>query len=122
MKGSKVSKWIKTTTVATREDIGDRINASTIADTNSAILRMGGVLDADLGIKKCPQFLLDKFMSKYVIRKKYIYIILATGENVFMRTEWDNTVSIFTKGTRYKNTNNCNIPGVVFQSGKQYTS
>ncbi len=121
-KGSKRTKWIKTTIVAAGEDIGDGINAPTIADIKTAILRMGGVLDADMGIRKYPQFLLEKYMCEDVIRKNYIYVILSTGENVFMRTESDNTVSIFTIGTRYHNTNSCNIPGVVFQSGKRYAS
>jgi hypothetical protein len=116
----RFSIWINTTIVASGEDIGDGINAPTIADTKTAILRMGGVLDADVGISKCPQFLLDRYMS--VIQKKNIYVILSTGENVFMRTESDNIVSIFTKGTRYHYTNACSIPGAVFQSGKRYSS
>ncbi len=71
--GSKQTKWTKTTIVATGKDIGDGINAPTIVDTKTAILGMGDVLDADVGIRKCPQFLLDKHFCNEVIRKN-IYL------------------------------------------------
>ncbi len=91
--GSKKIKWTKTAIVAMGKNIGDGIDAPTIVDTKTAILRMGSVLDADVGIRKFPQFLLDKYMCNDVIRKKYIVVILLTGETVFMHTELDNTVT-----------------------------
>ncbi len=119
--GNKLTKWIQTTIVATGKDIGDGINAPTNVDTKTTILRMGGVLDADVSIRKCPQLLLNKYIRDDVIRKNYIFVILSTGETVFMRTESDNTESINTRGTRYRCDNNLRVPTGVLESGKRYT-
>jgi hypothetical protein len=51
----------------------------------------------------------------------YYVIFLSTGKYIVVRTESNNTISIFTQGS-IKNVNNfCNIPKDVFQSGRGYT-
>jgi hypothetical protein len=117
--GNKLTKWIQTPIVATEKDIGDGIYAPTIVDTKTTILRMGGVLDGDVGIWG-RQFILDKYYCGEVIRGNYFFVILLTGETVFMHTESDKTVSINTRGMRYHCNNDLKVPARVFESGKRY--
>ncbi len=63
----KHTKWIPTTIVATGKGISDVINTPTIDDTKTAIIKMGGELDADVSIWECPQFNKNKYYCNEVI-------------------------------------------------------
>ncbi len=117
---NKNLSWKQTSTVASGGDIGHGMNAPSIADTMAAILGIGGVLDDDVEIYRLPEFVMNAYTGP--INKKYLYLILSIGENVIMRTESNNTVSMLTRGTGNYNTNHCTIPPKVLQSGTYYRS
>jgi hypothetical protein len=94
------------------------IHAPTIEDTKTAIIKMGGVLDANVSVRECPECNMNKYYSGEVIQGKCIFVIFSTGESVFVRTELDNTLLIQTRPTRYHHNNQMNIPTGFFKSGK----
>jgi hypothetical protein len=116
---SRYSMWKGTTILASGDDIGNEMNARTIADAKTTILSNGGVLDDNVDIRILPQFISDKYMGS--INKNCIIIVLPTGEYISVRTESNKSISIYSHGSIKNVNNNCSIQKDFFQSGRQYS-